>query len=56
MNSPQQFDGDAGSDPWEVSPEQVERLGDSALAHSLALYRRRLAEDHPPNCAFESSI
>lgn len=40
----------------DISVEQVARLGDSALAHSLALYRKRLGESDPLRCAFSSSI
>lgn len=40
----------------DISPERVAMLGDSVLACSLALYRRRLGEDGTVYSAFDSSI
>lgn len=40
----------------ELPLDQLAELGDSALAHSLALYRRRLAENGPLCSAFNATI
>lgn len=56
MNSPQQLAGAAVPDLQDVSVEQIAKLGDSVLAHSLALYRDRRAESGTLRCAFSSSI
>lgn len=40
----------------ELSLEQLAQLGDSALAHSIALYRQRLMETGLPLSSFNSSI
>lgn len=40
----------------ELSLEQLAQLGDSVLAHSIALYRQRLSETGLPLCSFNSSI
>jgi|HubBroStandDraft_3_1064219.scaffolds.fasta_scaffold490551_2 hypothetical protein len=56
MNSPQQLADAAIPDLRDISLAQVANLGDSALAHSLALYRKRLAENDTLQCGFDSSI
>jgi hypothetical protein len=43
-------------DLGDLTPEQVAKLGDSVLAHSLALYRKRLSENCSLYSAFDSSI
>jgi FXSXX-COOH protein len=40
----------------ELSLEQLAQLGDSVLAHSIALYRKRLMETGLPLSSFNSSI
>ena len=40
----------------DLSPDQLAVLGDSALAHSIALYRQRLEENGELLCAFDSKI
>jgi hypothetical protein len=56
MNSPQQLADAAIPDLGDISLTQVAELGDSVLAHSLALYRNRLAENDTWQCGFDSSI
>jgi hypothetical protein len=55
MNSSMQGDA-AIPDPRDISLAQAAKLGDSVLAHSLALFRKRLGENYPVQCAFDSSI
>lgn len=43
-------------DLQNLPPEQLAVLGDSALAHALALYRRRLEYCGDLVCAFDSKI
>lgn len=40
----------------ELSLEQLAQLGDSALAHSIALYRERLKETAAPLNSFSARI
>jgi FXSXX-COOH protein len=40
----------------DVPPDPLTELGDSVLAHSLALYRQRLEENGLLPSAFNSSI
>jgi FXSXX-COOH protein len=40
----------------QLSLEQLAELGDSVLAHSIALYRQRLKETGVPLSSFASSI
>jgi FXSXX-COOH protein len=40
----------------ELSLEQLAHLGDSVLAHSIALYRQRVMETGVPLSSFNSSI
>jgi FXSXX-COOH protein len=40
----------------DLSPDQLAVLGDSVLAHSLALYRQRLEENGELLSAFNSMI
>jgi FXSXX-COOH protein len=40
----------------ELSLEQLAELGDSVLAHSIALYRQRLKETGVPLSSFASRI
>jgi FXSXX-COOH protein len=40
----------------DLSLEQLAELGDSALAHSIALYRQRLLETGVPLSSFSSRI
>ena len=56
MNPPQQYAGDFSTGPRDTHLELVAEPDDTVLAHSLALYRHRLAQDSAPRCAFESSI
>lgn len=56
MNSPQQLVSTTIPDLRDMSLEQVARLDDSVLAHSLDLYRRRLDDNCGLGCAFSSSI
>jgi hypothetical protein len=55
MNSPLQADV-AIPDLGDISFAQAAKQGDSVLAHSLALFRKRLSEDGTVQCAFDSSI
>jgi len=43
-------------DLGDISFAQAAKLGDSVLAHSLALFRERLGENGTVQCAFDSSI
>jgi hypothetical protein len=59
MNSAQQLFGTSIPDLRDIPLERLERaaeLGDSVLAHSLALYGKRLGEKAGLGCAFNSSI
>lgn len=40
----------------DLSLERLAELGDSVLAHSIALYRQRLKETGVPLSSFNSSI
>jgi FXSXX-COOH protein len=40
----------------DVSLERLAELGDSALAHSIALYRQRLRDTGVPLSAFQARI
>ncbi len=40
----------------DLSLERLAELGDSVLAHSIALYRQRLKETSAPLSSFNSSI
>jgi FXSXX-COOH protein len=40
----------------DLTLEQLAELGDSALAHSIALYRQRLAETGIPLNSFQARI
>lgn len=40
----------------DLSLERLAELGDSVLAHSIALYRQRLKETGAPLSAFQSKI
>jgi len=40
----------------ELSLERLAELGDSALAHEIALYRQRLKETDVPLSAFQARI
>jgi FXSXX-COOH protein len=56
MNSSEQLADTSIFDLGDFSPERIAMLGDSVLAHSLALYRKRLGEGDTLYSAFDSSI
>ncbi len=56
MTSQNQEFGFVVPDLPDLPLDQLAELGDSALAHSLALYRRRLEENGPLYSAFNATI
>jgi FXSXX-COOH protein len=56
MNQKQKELNSAIPDLREVSLERLAELGDSVLAHSIALYRQRLSETGVPLSSFMARI
>lgn len=56
MNLPQQQLNSSMPDLRNLSLERLAELGDSALAHSIALYRQRLTGSGVPLSSFNAKI